>query len=198
MMRKLLIHLDFVKAKIKHFDDIQLKFVALLACKRQSFLYQKAAYGEPWENVIGFNQVIDYAWGNLISAQVFNADHYLEDIYPPADTFGSSIGYAEFVCDSLTFLIEMFNKMDSVNNLQNICEIGLNIVDSIGYDVLGFEMNSINDELVDESEVVYYEIERQKRDIEFAEKNNLTDNIIKKYREEFSSEDITLGYWFTE
>lgn len=193
-MRPLLVHLNMLKIELIKLDHTQLVLFSTLCCERSFLAYKRSSLNRNWSGDKIIRLFLDKVWhwlGGASGVPVFNFENIL-----PEEAFDSSSATAIDVVDALSCLSRLLGEGDKNESLY-ISELCLNIVDGLAYDNVDLPVNSTNDLVVDEHELIRKEISRQVRDFNGVKDGIFGPALVKKLKNG-AVEDITLGCWFKD
>jgi uncharacterized protein YjaG (DUF416 family) len=184
----------------KDITATDLGLFGLACCERQYPVYVKATLGESWGSPTLLRKSLDAAWeyfqgNNTISPSTFDAEACANCAHD--DPIEANEIVASDVAYSVGSLMSFINSKNDIY-VFDISKTSFAIIDALIYALMDSDVNSSNDRLVDEHELMKNEVARQKADLESIRQNGSLEHLASSLKNRNYGLSVFGDAWYPE
>lgn len=197
--RPILKHLDELRAVSGGLDNNCLGALALACCERQFPVYEKAAKGQDWGQIEDLYSCIEEGWRWLKASNrvplSLTYSQLAESLAPePVDAASSA---ASDICFAVSALMRFFIEGRSALAI-GVCETSVNLLDALIYSLTELAVNSQNDLIIDQHELMVTELDRQRDDLNVVQTILFSEKEIAAFRQRHRGVSLFESYWYPD
>ena len=166
---------------------------AAACCERQLPVYERVGAVAEWGHSETLRKILNYVWSWLSEEEVSPPVYDFDEAIPPDEPVEGGDA-AMNVAGMFDLLLKLPADYDA-QSVGWVAENGLNLLDALLYEVLDLKINSANDEVVHNHELIKLEIGRQEQDLSLV-RDGLTANECFQLRQQSVGRSIFGKLWY--